>query len=110
MRFQRINKSDPEKIFIVVKNSYSTASMTAGQAVQWDYTTDADGVAVTIPRARATSSGAAVAGVIAETIAHGNYGLCQVWGYCASARIRNESGGVGMGAGAPLAINAAGSA
>ena len=36
MLLQRINRSDPEKIFIVVKNSYSTASLTNGQAVIWD--------------------------------------------------------------------------
>ena len=36
MLFKRINRADPEKIFIVVKNSYSTASLTNGQAVIWD--------------------------------------------------------------------------
>lgn len=110
MRIQRINRSDPEKVFIVVKNSYSTATLTAGQAVQWDYTTDADGVSVTIPRARATSAGAAVAGIVAESIAHNSYGMVQVYGYCASARVRNMSGGTpAMAAGSPLAINSAGS-
>jgi hypothetical protein len=110
MRIQRINKSDPEKIFIVVMNSYSTATLTAGQAVQWDYTNDANGVSVTVARARATSAGAAVAGVVAESIAHNSYGMVQVFGYCASARVRNISGGTpAMGAGAPLAINSAGS-
>ena len=110
MRFQRINRSDPEKIFIVVMNSYSTASLSAGQAVQWDYTTDQNGVSVTIPRARATSSGAAIAGVVAETIALNAYGMVQVYGYCSNARVRCISGGApAMAAGAPLAINAAGS-
>ena len=110
MRIQRINKSDPEKIFIVVMNSYSTATLTAGQAVQWDYTTDVNGVSVTIARARATSAGAAIAGVVAESIALNAYGMIQVFGYCASARVRNISLGTpAMAAGAPLAINAAGS-
>jgi hypothetical protein len=109
VRLQRVNRTDPEKVFLVVKNTYSTASLTAGQAVQWDYYTDKDGVGVTRPRARATSGGAAVAGVVAETITHNNYGLIQVYGYCASARVRNETSGVAMSAGAPLAINAAGS-
>ena len=49
MLFQRINRSDPEKVFIVVKNSYSTAAITVGQAVVFDYTTDQDGVGVTQP-------------------------------------------------------------
>jgi len=64
---------------------------------------------VTIPRARATSAGTAVAGVVAETIAHNAYGLIQIYGYCSNARVRNETAGVSMSAGAPLAINAAGS-
>lgn len=36
MLFQRINRSDPEKVFIIVKNSYSTASVTNGSALCWD--------------------------------------------------------------------------
>lgn len=110
MRFQRINKSDPEKIFIVVYNSYGTASLTAGQAVTWDYVTDQNGVSVTIPPARAASAGAAIAGVAAETIAAGAYGLLQVYGYNPSVRVRNMTGGApAMAAGSPLAINSAGS-
>ena len=52
MLFQRVNRSNPEKIFIVAKNSYSTASLTNGQAVIWDWTTDGDGVGVTLATAR----------------------------------------------------------
>ena len=33
MLFQRINRSNPEKVFIVVYNSYSTAALTNGQGV-----------------------------------------------------------------------------
>lgn len=110
MIFQRINRSDPEKVFIVVLNSYSTASLTNGQVVEWDYTTDANGVSVTIPSARATSSGAAAAGIVAETIAAGSYGLLQVYGYHSAVRVRNMTGGApAMAAGSPLAVNAAGS-
>jgi len=36
MQWQRINRTNPEKIFIVAKNTYSTASLTNGQAVMWD--------------------------------------------------------------------------
>ena len=42
--FQRINRTDPEKIFIIAYNSYATAAITNGQAVAWDYAADADGV------------------------------------------------------------------
>ena len=85
MLFQRIKRSDPEKIFVIAKNSYSTASLTNGQWVRWDHDTDCDGVGVTIGSADA---GLSVAGVAAETIAAGEYGLIQVYGYHAAARVR----------------------
>ena len=92
MLFQRINRSDPERVFIVAKNSWSTASLTNGQVVDWDYTTDKDGVGVTKPTAPALyttgPSGFAVAGVAAETIAAGSYGLIQVYGYHSAVRMR----------------------
>lgn len=109
MLFQRVNRSDPEKIFIVVKNSYSTASLTNGQAVEWDYVTDVDGVGVTKPAAIATSGGFAIAGIAAETIAAGSYGLIQVYGYHSAVRVRTISttgngarGWVAVTAGSPL--------
>ncbi len=110
MEFQRINRTDPEKIFIVVLNSFSTASLTDGQGVMWDYPTDADGVSVTRPTARATSAGIAVAGVAAETIAAGSHGLIQVYGHHTAVRVRTVTGGTpAIVAGSPLALNVAGS-
>lgn len=110
MLFKRINRADPEKIFIVAKNSYSTASLSNGQAVIWDFATDADGVGVTRPSARATNGGIAFAGIAAETIAAGDYGLLQVYGYHSAVRVRSATGGSpAIAAGRPLALNAAGS-
>jgi len=89
MLFQRINRSDPEKIFVVAKNSWSTASLTNGQSVVWDWTTDVDGVGVT--KAIATENvagGTDFAGVAVETIASGSYGLIQVYGYHSAVRVR----------------------
>ncbi len=91
MLFQRINRSDPEKIFVVAKNSWSTASLTNGQAVVWDYTTDCDGVGVTKPPAMTISGGFPAAGIAAETIAAGSYGLIQVYGYHSAGRVRTIS-------------------
>lgn len=89
MLFQRISRTNPEKMFIVVKNSYSTASLTNGQAVIWDWTTDCDGVGVTLATATENvSAGQDVAGVAAETIAAGDYGLVQVYGYHSAVRVR----------------------
>jgi hypothetical protein len=93
----RINNSEPEKLFIVAYNSYSTASLTNGQPVIWDYATDANGVSVTCPTAsqaaKATHLGAAFAGVAAETIAAGAYGVLQVYGYHSAVRVRTWTGG-----------------
>lgn len=111
MIFQRVNRSNPEKVFIVAYNSYSTAAITNGQAVQWDFTTDADGVGVTRPTARATNQGFATAGIVADaSISAGDYGLVQVYGYHSATRVRTvTSGGVVAVPGMPLAVNAAGS-
>lgn len=86
MEFQRINRSSPERIFIVAYNSYATASLTNGQVVSWDFDTDCDGVGVTKPSA--DHSGFEIAGVAAATIAAGAYGLVQVYGYHSAVRVR----------------------
>lgn len=110
MMVQRINRTNPEKVFIVIYNSYATASVTNGQGVIWDFATDADGVGITRPTARATNAGMAAAGVIADTIASGDYGLMQVYGYHAAARVRTVTGGTpAIVPGRPLVINVAGS-
>jgi hypothetical protein len=90
MLFQRINRSDAEKVFIVVKNSYSTAAITSGQVVAFDYTTDADGVGVTRPT---TALLAMPAGVVeTASIAAGDYGLVQVYGHNANCLVNGSSG------------------
>lgn len=111
MIFARINRANPEKVFVSVMNSYSTAAITVGQVVVWDYATDADGVSVTRPSARATSAGLAVAGVVSDaSIAAGGYGLIQVFGYHSAVRMRTVTGGSpAITAGRPLVVNVAGS-
>ena len=88
MLFQRIKRSDPEKIFIVVKNSWTSASIANGYVVQWDFNVDIDGVGVTRPTGMATNLGNACAGVAVETIAAGDYGLVQVYGYHSAVHAR----------------------
>jgi hypothetical protein len=97
-------------VFVVVYNSYSTAAVSNGQGVIWDFATDADGVGITRPTARATNAGMAAAGIIAETIASGARGLMQVYGYHSAVRMRTVTGGSpAIVAGRPLVINVAGS-
>jgi hypothetical protein len=89
VEFQRAQRTDPERIFIVAKNTYSTASLAANQWVAFDAVTDEDGLSVT---KIVTDLRQCVAGVVVETIAHGDYGLIQVYGYRAGARCSGGSG------------------
>ncbi|MHC4362955.1 MAG: hypothetical protein ACYSTZ_09020 [Planctomycetota bacterium] len=104
MLFQRISRANPEKVFIVCKNGYSTAALTNGQPVMWDMG-DADGVNVTQPSA-AFKRGSAFAGIVAETIAVSGYGLVQVYGYH-SAVIVDSSTTADIYTGAPLYMSVA---
>ena len=98
MLIQRINRSDPEKVFVVVKNSY-TSAITVGMAVVWDSVTDQDGVGVERP---ATASLNNFAGVVeTASIAAGDYGLIQVYGFNSNA---SGDGTTGAGAGDGLLI------
>lgn len=107
MMFQRLNESDPERIFISVKNSYSTATLTAGQWAAYDLVTDQDGVAVTKPTVGNRSM---VAGVVVEPIAHNNHGKVQVWGWRTDAQCLGGSGSLTskVTVGAPLKFAASG--
>ena len=111
MLFQRVNRSSPEKVFVVAYNSYSTAAITNGQGVNWDFITDVDGVGVTMPLARATNAGMGAAGIVASaSIAAGDYGLIQVYGYHSAVRVRTVTGGTpAIAKGRPLVHNVAGS-
>lgn len=111
MIFQRINRSNPEKIFVVAMNSYSTAAITNGQYVPWDVLTDSDGVSVTGPLARTLGGGFDAAGIVASSsISVGDYGLIQVYGYHSAVRVRSFTIGIpAIAKGTPLYANIAGS-
>ena len=93
MLFQRINKSDPEKVFIIGYNS-SADAWSNGYAVRWDYTSDVNGVGMEKPAAPGACGvgRAGIAGVAAETIASSGYGLIQVWGYHSAVRVKSATG------------------
>ncbi|MGW8179693.1 MAG: hypothetical protein ACWGQW_13175 [bacterium] len=92
MLFQRVNRSDPEKVFVIGYNS-SADSWSNGYCVRWDYSTDKDGVGMEKPAAAGVNGIGymAIAGVAAETIASGAYGLVQVWGYHSAIRLRQNT-------------------
>uniref|UniRef100_A0A6M3L565 Uncharacterized protein n=1 Tax=viral metagenome TaxID=1070528 RepID=A0A6M3L565_9ZZZZ len=104
---KRINRTDPEQLFIVGYNS-SAASWSNGYWVRWDYSTDVNGVGMETPAAQGAAGVgyAAVCGVVAETIASGAYGLIQVYGYHSAARVKAATGGA-IAAGTALACASA---
>jgi len=98
MLFQRINRTDPEKVFIIAKNA-ETAALTAGQVTEFLMNGTDDGLAVGNPTA---NNGALVAGIAASAIPASDYGLVQVYGLFDTAVQRpygtasNAAGSVGQ--------------
>lgn len=86
MLFQRVNRTDAEKIFVVVYNA-SGGAFTVGQVLQYDTTTTADGIRVTTP---STAGLSAFCGIAAAGIANAAYGLAQVYGYNAAASVKPD--------------------
>ena len=84
MLFQRVNRTDAEKVFVIVYNA-SGGAFVAGQATEYDIGTSSDGIRVTTPSTAGLSS---FAGVLPAAIANGAYGLAQVYGYTASASVK----------------------
>ena len=88
MEFQRINRTNPERVFIVMKNSVGSARK-VNEWVAHDVVTDEDGVSFEKPKG---ANRTAIAGVAIEAIADGDYGLIQVWGFRNAARMAGGSG------------------
>lgn len=86
MLFKRVNRTDAEQVFIVVKNA-STETIKAGYSCVFSLTA-ADGVSVT--KAGSNTLGL-FAGVAAADIPPNTYGLVQVYGYCDAAAIYVDS-------------------
>lgn len=87
MLFQRINRGDAEKMFIIVQN-VSAATISSGAAVVWDITSSVDGVRVTKP---ATATLSLLVGATAEAIADSSYGKVQVEGYNSQVYVTNDT-------------------
>jgi hypothetical protein len=87
MLFQRIGRSDPDRIFTVVQN-VSAATVSAGAAVVWDITSSIDGVRVSTP---ATATLSLFVGVAAEAMLDSTYGRVQVGGLQTQAYITNDT-------------------
>lgn len=86
MLFQRINRSDAERVFAVFYN-VAGATITAGYPAVFDIST-ADGVRVSKP---ATATLSLVVGIAVESIADSAYGKFQLYGYRSQANITNDT-------------------
>jgi hypothetical protein len=88
MQIQRINRTEAEKVYIVVKN-VSGAIATAGSAMRFVGTNakseiaSTDGIQAVLLTAINQMVG--LAGIAVEDIADNSYGRVQAWGYCNTA-------------------------
>src|SRR3990172_12594399 len=83
MIFQRINRTDPERVFQVMQAN--AAGIAADDVVQLELTAaSVDGIKIKQP---AAANLLAVVGVADAAIANGSYGLVQIYGYRSTSRI-----------------------
>ena len=75
MLFQRVNRSDAERVFVVVQN-VTGAAVVAGDALVLDHVTTVDGVRAIKPVAANLN----LVGLAASAIADSGYGLAQAYG------------------------------
>jgi hypothetical protein len=100
MIIQRVNRTDAEKVYIVVKNG-SGATITTGMGVRFlgataaEIATSTDGAQVIA--VNADSEFPLFAGVANQDIASLGYGLSQVWGYCNSVMLSHEGTSITVG-------------
>jgi len=84
MVFQRVNRTDPERVFVVMRNNEG-AAMIKDQTCQMELASASiDGVRV---RDMDASNEWAFMGIVDAAIADGAYGLIQVYGYRSSSII-----------------------
>ena len=86
MLFQRINRTDPEKIFMVVK---AGEALLAGRPVALHFTGTDDGLLGFT--ANAAPDATSTVGIADAAVASGDYGLVQCYGYRTSAKVQGGS-------------------
>lgn len=95
MNIPRIVRGKPDVIFMSVRNLHST-TLADGDVVQFLVTTDTPPTGYTIQpgidvkqstsAVAATTVAAGIMSVAAPTLAQGDYGLCQIYGYHGNAK------------------------
>jgi hypothetical protein len=86
MLFPRINRTDPEKVFVCLK---AGEALLAGRPVAMHFNGTDDGKMGYL--ANAATDGTLVQGLADKAIASGDYGLIQCYGYRSDAQIVNAS-------------------
>lgn len=79
MIIQRINRTNPEKVFVVVRNDH-TATLTKGRPVVYKFDGTRDGLDVEDTVTGTAAKNHLVAGLADKDIAAGDYGLAQCYG------------------------------
>jgi hypothetical protein len=95
MLFQRLSRSDPERVFVVLQNNEGS-TIAKDDACQFELASASiDGVKVRQPD---TSNEFAFAGLADAAIAAGDFGLVQVYGYRSSSKIFQTNTSIDTGA------------
>lgn len=100
MQIQQVNRVDAEKVFIIVKNTDGTGSMTTGLGVCLVQAgASIDGVSA-VQQTAGTIKG--FVGVANQDIAINAFGLVQSWGFAASVQISGVGSSITVTAGDTL--------
>ena len=94
MIIQKVNRVDPEKVFIVVRNDDSVAFVKGG-AIGFKFDTDRDGLDAEL--ADTTTDNTLIAGIADSAIPAGEYGLVQIYGVRTDAVIWRTNAAVVVG-------------
>lgn len=103
MLFSRVVRTEPEKVFIVMK---AVEALLIGRPVSVQFTGTDDGKLGYL--ADAAADGPTVVGLADKNIGAGDYGLVQCYGYRSDAQIINASD-IATSAGAIMAVGSASS-
>jgi len=87
-----LDTSDPEQEYIKIKNAEASSAMSNGDLVTADNTA-ADGVSMVLT----TVTNQEVVCVVAESIATGKFGKCQVYGYHSAVKVNGTTNAVVTG-------------
>jgi len=107
MLFAKLNRTNPENVYVVVQN-VEGATITTGRAVAYAAGASNDGVQAVI--ANASGDYPSFIGIASRDVANNDYGLVQIGGLVASVLLSNEGSSITINAGDPLVPAAAGCA